>query len=75
MLTLLVAFAAASALVLADSGLRLCSAIGGIKVRREALLAVQAGTPQRQARVKTRVSYGRQATAKWSRPAPMRAAA
>lgn len=71
LITLLVAFAAATGIVLADSGLRLWSAFGGIGTR-QAMLRNGAGLParrgQRAARVMTPVSYARPA-------APRRAAA
>lgn len=72
MLALLAAFAAAIALVLADSGLRLWSALGGIKAQRGATRNPRMELPRRRAtaRVTTQVSYGRT-----SRSAPLRAAA
>ena len=73
LIALLVAFAAATAIVLADSGLRLWSAFGGIGAQ-QALLRRGAGLPAARvpcaARVVTRVSYARPATI-----APQRAAA
>lgn len=63
LIALLVAFAAAAGIVLADSGLRLWSALGGIRVQQAALQAgsVPALRGQRTARVVTRVSYARPA--------------
>ncbi|HEU4820291.1 MAG TPA: hypothetical protein VFS87_03960 [Qipengyuania sp.] len=61
-LALLVAFTAATALVLADSGLRLWSAVGGLKAPRLAVASGDAAMPQpgmRAARMTTRVSYPR----------------
>ena len=62
LIALLVAFAAATGIVLADSGLRLWSALGGIRGQQATLRKV-AGLPalrgQRPARVMTRVSYAR----------------
>lgn len=75
LIALLVALAAATGIVLADSGLRMWSAAGGIKAQRAMLLrqparAVPALRNQRAARVTTRVSFARTVTA-----APRRAAA
>ena len=75
LIALLVAFAAATGIVLADSGLRLWSAFGGIaaqqaKLRDEGLPELRA---QRPACVITRVSFARPAT--MSGVAPRRAAA
>jgi hypothetical protein len=75
MLALLIAFAAATALVLADSGLRLWSALGGLKAQRLALASGPLGHQQsrvRSARMTTRVSY---VPARPAQPAPRRAAA
>ena len=70
LIALLIAFAAATAIVLADSGLRMWSAFGGIRVQ-QAMLRNISGLPalrdDRAARVTTRVSY--------TRTAPLRAAA
>lgn len=75
MLALLVAFALATTIVLADSGLRLWSAVAAIKGQRMAIL-YEAGLPEVRniaaARVSTRVSYARQSPAL---SAPLRAAA
>lgn len=73
MLALLVAFACAAALVLADSALRLWSAMGGLAAQRSAVTGGFADLPQlrsRAARVSTRVSY-----APAARNAGLRAAA
>lgn len=73
LIALLIAFAAATAIVLADSGLRMWSAFGGIRAQR-AMLRNNSGLPalrdRRAARVTTRVSYARTVPA-----APLRAAA
>lgn len=70
LIALLIAIAAATAVVLADSGLRMWSAFGGIRVQ-QAMLRNISGLPalrdHRAARVTTRVSY--------ARTAPLRAAA
>ena len=70
LLALLVAGAIATAIVLADSGLRLWSALGGIR-RQQAMMRNEGARygrrVSRPARVTTRVSY--------SRTAPLRAAA
>ena len=73
LIALLVAFAAATGIVLADSGLRLWSAFGGIRAR-QAVLRNGDGLPAaRAARVTTRVSYARPMVRAGS--APRRAAA
>ena len=75
LIALLVALAAATGIVLADSGLRMWSAAGGIKAQRAMLSrqpaqVVPALRSQRTARVMTRVSFARTAAV-----APLRAAA
>jgi len=79
MLALLAAIAAAALLVLADSGLRLWSAFGGIKAQRAALSAAKANGRLRSRpvpRMTTRVSYVRNGLAAGARQgAPLRAAA
>ena len=71
LLALLVAGTIATGIVLADSGLRLWSALGGIKGQQAMLRNGPATLPcsraSRHARVTTRVSY--------ARAAPLRAAA
>lgn len=72
LIALLVAFAAATGAVLADSGLRLWSAVGGIRAQ-QAMLGNEMALPaarQRAARVVMRVNYARPAPV-----APQRAAA
>lgn len=68
LIALLVAFAAATGIVLADSGLRMWSALGGTKAQ-QAMLHKAAGVPsmrvQRAARVVTRVSYARSGSQPW----------
>lgn len=62
LIALLIAFAAATGIVLADSGLRLWSALGGLKAEHAMLLnagQVPALRSQRAARVVTRISYAR----------------
>jgi hypothetical protein len=62
LIALLIAFAAATVLVLADSGLRMWSAMGGVKSRQAAMRDVRdisARRVSRAARVVTRVSYAR----------------
>lgn len=75
MLALLVALTAATVIVLADSGLRLWFALGGIKAQRA---AIQTGAADRlrcatrsSARTTTRFSYARAGAT----VAPLRAAA
>lgn len=67
MLTLLIAFAAATAIVLADSGLRMWSAVAGIKAQHRAVMGLSTQVPQVRARhavrMTTRVSYARPAPA------------
>lgn len=62
LIALLAAFAAATGIVLADSGLRLWSAFGGMAARQAAVRDVR-DVPelhgQRPARVITRISYAR----------------
>ena len=73
---LLIAFAVATAIVLADSGLRMWSALGGLRAEAAMLHGgreLPARRAERSARVTTRVSYARPATA--PRSAPRRAAA
>ena len=78
LLALLVVFTAVTALVLADSGLRLWSALGGIAARKAAMewndgvWSRSAPQPVRAARVTMRVSYARPAL---RMAAPRRAAA
>ena len=76
LLALLAAIATATGIVLADSGLRLMSALGGIRAE-QAMVAGGADIPslrgQRANRVTTRVSYARAAVAAGS--VPRRAAA
>lgn len=76
MLALLAAFALAIAVVLADSGLRLWSAVAVIKGQRDAMVRGDIQLPhlreRREARATTRVSYAR---TDWVRCAPQRAAA
>ena len=71
LLVLLVAGTIATGIVLADSGLRLWSALGGIRSQqamlRHGCSALPCARPARAARVMTRVSY--------SRATPLRAAA
>ena len=71
LIALLIAFAAATAIVLADSGLRMWSAFGGIRAQ-QATLRNNSGLPtlrdQGAVRMTTRVSYARNV-------APRRAAA
>lgn len=76
LLALLVAFAGATALVLADSGLRLWSAFAGIRAQHGALLGGQREAVRRRARITTRISYARPAGSTGrTRPAPLGAAA
>lgn len=75
LIALLVALAAATGIVLADSGLRMWSAAGGIKAQRAMLSRQPAQVEpalrgQRAARATTRVNFARTAAA-----APRRAAA
>lgn len=74
MLVLLVALAAATALVLADSGLRLWSAAGGLRQQNEALRRCRVELPRMRPaqRVTTQVSYTRTNSLQ---SAPLRAAA
>lgn len=73
LLALLAAIALATGFVLADSGLRLWSALGGIRAARagycDQILRVPAHRPRSAARVTTRVSFARPI------PARLRAAA
>lgn len=72
LIALLVAFTVATGIVLADSGLRLWSAVGGLKAQQAILR--RDGVPEMRvrqtARVMTRVSYART-----GRPMPLRVAA
>jgi hypothetical protein len=56
---LMVAFAAAAAVVLADSGLRLWSAFAGISAEQAGLRRGSVSAGQRTARVVTRIGYAR----------------
>ena len=73
LLALLIAGTMATGIVLADSGLRMWSALGGIRSQQAMLRQGSTGQPAlraaRTARVTTRVSYARSA------PAPLRAVA
>lgn len=73
LVALLVALTAATGIVLADSGLRMWSAVGALKAQQIAMRS-DSGLPalrgERSARVTTRVSYARVTGA-----APRRAAA
>jgi hypothetical protein len=73
LIALLIAFAAATAVVLADSGLRMWSAFGGITAQQAMLRNISelpALRDYRAARVTPRVSYARTVPA-----TPLRAAA
>lgn len=72
LIALLVAFTVVAGIVLADSGLRLWSAFGGIRAQ-QAMLRNGNGLPARRARMVTRVSYARPVATAAS--APRRAAA
>lgn len=73
---LLVTFAVATAIILADSGLRMWSAAGGIAAQRPVVMRGDACLPHRRnglaARVTMRVSYARKGSAQRE---PLRAAA
>lgn len=75
-LALLTAFAFGTVMVLADSGMRLWSAMGGLKAQHRALSTGQIEAPKRSSHVTMRISYARSVTALGRvRPAPLRVAA
>lgn len=59
LIALLIAFAAATGIVLADSGLRMWSAFGGIAAQQGRLRKDLPSLREHTARVTTRVSYAR----------------
>lgn len=76
LIALLIAFAAATGIVLADSGLRMWSAFGEIgaqQAKPRGGFALPATRGRRAARITTRVSFARAAVSMG--PAPRRAAA